>query len=89
MNGFSIWHWLIALLIVALVIGVPRIGSIPPVSALLFSAQPAETGGEAEYIDDSLPRKHGLWIWLGALMLVCGIAFLVDTVMKWLANRIQ
>jgi len=73
MNGFSLWHWLIVLLIVALVMGVRRIGSIPPVSALLFSAQPAHTGREAEYIDDSLPRKHRLWIWLGTLALVCGI----------------
>ncbi len=77
MNSFSIWHWLIVLLIVALVFGVRHIGSIPPVSALLFSAQPVKTRREAEYIDDSLPRKHGLWIWLGALALIFGIDWFV------------
>jgi len=77
MNKLSIWHWLITLLIIALIFGLRRIGSIPPVSALLFSAQPAKTRQEAEYIDDLLPRKHSLWIWLGALAFSCGIGWFV------------
>lgn len=77
MTGFSIWHWLITLLIIALIFGLRRIGPIPPVSALLFSAQPAKTQREAEYIDDSLPQKHSLWIWLGALAFICGVGWFV------------
>ena len=77
MNRFSIWHWLMVLLIIALIIGLRRIGSTPQISALLFSAQPAKTRREAEYIDDSLPRRHSLRIWLGVWALICGTGLFV------------
>jgi hypothetical protein len=73
MNGFSIWHWLIVLLIIVMLIGVRRIAPIPPVFTLLFSAQPAKNRREAEYIDDAPPRKHSLWVWLAALAVLCGL----------------
>jgi len=77
MNSFSIWHGLIALLVVALVIGVRRIGPSFPAASPLFSAQPATTQREAEYVDDALPRKHGRWIWPGMLALACGVGWFV------------
>jgi len=77
MNRHSIWHWLMVLLIIALIIGLRRIGSAPQISALLFSAQPAKARREAEFIDDSLPRRLSLWIWLGAWALICGTGLLV------------
>lgn len=76
MKSLSIWHWLIVALIVILIFGTRRLGSVPAAFKLLYSAQPANSRREAEYVDDVRVRRYGLWRWVGALAMICALGLL-------------
>lgn len=76
MKSLSMWHWLIVALVVVLIFGTRRLGSVPAAFKLLYSAQPANSRREAEYVDDAKNRNHSQWRWLCALAIIFALGLL-------------
>lgn len=69
MGQFSVWHWLVVLLVVVLVFGT-RTRSRDAETHPIFSAL-TTSGKEAEYLNEKLPRKLGpVMLALAAIMAI-------------------
>lgn len=80
MGSFSLWHWVIVLLVVVIIFAVPRFRNqskkpFEPRSHPVFSSVAAR-GNEVEHIDEKLPRRPSLLVMSLALLLLVALVWL-------------